>query len=423
MRTLFAVLLAVSPASAAGDVPAAGPGAVAGTRSSWQDLVRFSDAPNPSPYARGIAPKPWTAAEKQQLLGHFAWVVQNQPGLWARATASGPLTLYRTAGMGTKMILTLYTTMTFADSGLAEGPRTASGRFSVRFGVLHELAHVADIEAVLSSKPAWRAAVEGKLRAYHAQAPTLPVADRDPLAASLGLGSAYSAHNQSEALAETTAFAAMEPAMSAPDFAALNLDPAVLAFVRQELLSPPAAVPTQARLMKDAVAARDGGRRADAYAGLSQVLQADPEALTAYILRAQLSVFDASLPRTAGADLAAARPLLFDHHQYALTFYETAVAEAAAGNRHGDVLRDCAEAAGKRLENGGLLFYCGRARMMDSLSRGIRRQITPEERDRGYAAALAELRRSKALAPHLAPHIEPLERQLEGLLAPKPPAA
>lgn len=443
MRTLLALLLAASTASALGsaplpplqalslqgvrvaaaDAPGVGPGAVAGTQSSWQDLVRFSDGPNPSPYARGIAPKAWTAAEKQLVLGHLAWVVQTHPGLWQRAAAAGPLTLYRTASMGTKLILTLHTTMTFADSGLVDGPRTRPLQFSTRFNVVHELAHVADIEANISSKPGWRAAVEGKLCSYHAQAPALSPADRTPLAVGLGLGSAYAAHNQAEALAESAAFAAMEPLMSAADFAALRLNPAVLDFVRREVLAAPSAPSSVGRDLYEAVSARDGGRRADAYTAFTRALQADPDALTAYIQRAQLSLADPALPRTAAADLAAARPLLFDHHQYALMFYETAATEAALANRHADVLSDCAAAGAKGLESGGLLYYCGRSRMMDSRARGMRRQITPDERERGYARAIEELRRAKALAPHLAPHIDPVEKQIEGLLAPKPPAA
>lgn len=439
MNLPLALLLAASPASAFGpaalpqnlstlrlaaaDVPGVGAGAVAGTQSSWQDLVRFSDSPNPLPYAQGISFKAWLPAEKQAVLGHLAWVVQNQPGLWRRVTAYGPLTLYRTGKMGSSLILTLYTTITFSDHSFSDGRANPSQTNSVLHNVIHELTHVADIESALSSKPAWRATVEQRLRDYHAQVPpSARDADREALAARLGLASAYAASNQLEALAELTAVVARESLLPPNHLAAANIRGPVEDFIRREVLSAPAAGPDLGAELAQGARHRDANRPADAYAAYTRALQLDPSALVAYVRRAELALKDGSLPATAAADVAAARPLLPDYHNHAVVFYEVSTESGGLAGRHGEVLQDCSAAAAKGVENGKILFNCGRSRMMDSLSRGMRRQITPAERDRGYAAALAELRRARALNPALAPKTEPIERQLEGLLAPKPAA-
>lgn len=408
---------------AAGDVPGVPAGTAVGARSSWEDLVRFSDQPNPLPYAQGIRAKAWLPAEKQAVLGHLAWVVNNQPGLWRRATAYGPLTLYRTDAMGGSLILTLYTTITFADKGLVDGAPNASLGNSVLHNVIHELTHVADVETALSSKPAWRAAVEQALRDYNAQAPALPDhAARAALARRLGLASAYGGKNMIECLAELTAVVARESLLPPNHLAAANISGAPLDFIRREVLSAPAAGPDLGAALLEGALHRDRNRLPDAYAAYTRALQADPTALVAYIRRAEVALKDRSLPATTAADVAAARALLPDHHNHAVVFYEVATEAGGLAGRHGEVLQDCSAAAAKGVENGAILLNCGRSRMMDSLSRGMRRQITPQERDAGYAAALAELRRAKALAPHLAPKIEPVEKQLESLLAPKPAA-
>jgi len=441
MRMALALLLAASPAAAFGpaalppnlsavrlsgvrlaaaDVPVVPAGTTAGTQSSWQDLVRFSDQANPLPYARGIQVKAWAPAEKQAVLGHLAWIVQNQPGLWRRAVAYGPLTLYRTNSMGTTLILTLYTTITFTDSSFKDGRANPSLTQSVLHFIIHELTHVADIESALSSKPGWRTAVEARLRDYNAQAPGLASASaRTALADRLGLASAYGGSNQLEALAELTAVIAMEKLLPPNHLAAVNIQGPVEDFVRREVLSAPGAGPDLGVELAKGAIYRDFNRPADAYAAYTRGLQLDPTALVAYIRRAEVALSDASLPKTAAADIAAARPLLPDHHNHAVIFYEVSTAEGALAGRHGEVLSDCAEAVAKGVENGLILLNCGRSRMLDSFSRGMRRQITPEQRDQGYAAALAELRRAKALSPYLAPKIEPLEKELEGLLQPK----
>jgi hypothetical protein len=408
---------------AAADVPGVPAGTAVGAQSSWQDLVRFSDQPNPLPYAQGIRAKAWLPAERQLILGHLDWVVRNQPGLWRRATAYGPLTLYRTDAMGKSLILTLYTTVTFSDKSLSDGPSNPSLTYSVRHNIIHELTHVADVENALSSKPAWRAAVETSLRDYHAQAAGLPdAAARTALADRLGLASPYGGKNMLECLAEVTAVVAMESLLPPNHLAAVNVSGARLAFVRQEVLSAPTAGPDLGAALLEGALHNLANRPADAYAAYSRALQVDPAALTAYIRRAEASLKDRSLPATAAADVSAARALLPDHHNYAVVFYEVATEAGVLASRHGEVLQDCAAAAAKGVENGAILFNCGRSRMMDSLYRGMRRQITPRDRDAGYAAALAELRRAKALAPHLAPKIAPVEKQLEGLLTPKPAA-
>lgn len=445
MRISLALILAASPASAFGtaalpqnlsalrlggvrlaaaDVPGVGAGTVAGTQSSWQDMVRFSDQANPVPYARGIAPKAWLPAEKQVVLGHLSWVVQNQPGLWQRAVAYGPLTLYRTEKMGSALILTLYTTITFGDRSFTDGRPDKSQTNSVLHNVLHELTHVADIESGVSSKPAWRAAIEQRQRDYHAQVPpNAREADKAALAERLGFPSAYAAKNQVEALAELTAVIARESLLPPNHLAAINIPGPVIAFIRQEMLSAPGAGPDLGAELAQGAFARDANRPADAYAAYTRALQMDPTALVAYIRRAEVALKDPSLPKTTAADVAAARSLLPDRHDHAVVFYEVSTEAGALAGRYDEVLSDCAAAEAKSVANGPILFNCGRSRRMDTLSRAIRRQISPEERDRGYAAALAELRRAKALSPHLSPKIEPLEQQLEGMLAPKPPAA
>lgn len=420
MNAASLILLGALAGPVAAQAPAVGPGAVVGTQSSWQDLVRFSDQPNPLPYAAGLPFKAWQPAEKQVVLTQFAWVVQNQPGLWRRATAYGPLTVYRATRSPGIKILTLYTTITFMDTAFTDGRATPSKTYSVLHNFIHELVHVADIESALSSKPDWRTAVEAKLKDYNAQAPALASeAAKEALADRLGLSSTYAGFNQLEALAELTAVVAMEKLLPPHHLAAVNIAGPVEDFVRREVLSAPSAGPDLGVELAKGALYRDANRPADAYAAYSRALQIDPTALVAYIRRAEVALKDGTLPKTAAADVAAARPLLPDHHNHAIIFYEVSTESTLTSGRHGEALADCAEAAAKGLESGGLLFNCGRSRMMDSLSRGMRRQITPEDRDRGYAAALAELRRAKKMNPSLAPKIDPVEQQLESLLKPK----
>lgn len=442
MRTLLALLLAASPASAlgpaplpplnalglqglrvaAGDAPGVGPGAVAGTRSSWQDLVRFSDGPNPE--RPGWATKPWTPAEKALVTKHLSWIVQNQPGLWSRCVAHGPLSLHRTttAANAAQNAIAVFQTVTFQDRYFR--PQSPSIPFDDALATLaHELVHVADTQMAISSHPRWRALVDPLIRSYRAQAPGLPdETSRERLALSLGLGSSYAAdHNIVEALAEAASFVAIQPVLPPRIWNGLALHPDIVAFVRAEVLT----APTGPSLASELTAGRrlDAGKDPrGAYDAYSRAIAVEPGSPVAHIRRAELALKNPSLPRTEFPDLAAARPLLSDYDEMLPVFLLLAIPAEVKASRYGDALQDCARGAGV-VDYAVLDFFCGRARMMDTLTRSVRRQIAPEERDRNYRQALEELRRAKSKEPALTKDVEPLERQLEGLLAPKPPAA
>lgn len=409
---------------AAGDVPGVPAGTAVGAQSSWQDLVRFSDQPNPHVSARTF--KAWQPAEKQLILRHVGWVVQNQPGLWARCAANGPLTFHRAvlAGAGGIDNATANRlSITFQDRFFAQAalPNKLFDR-GLQI-VIHELVHVADVELALSSRQDWRAAVEKPVRDFRTQAPSLASeGERAVLALTLGLVRPYAAElNLTETLADLASFAALEPAMRPQDWANLTIAPAALAFIRSEVLSTPRG-PGLAAALVAAIAHKDAGDRRAAYDAYTRAIALEPRSEVAYVRRAQLALRDPALPATGLADLDAARPLLSEFGKLGEIFYLEAVDAGAKAGRYPQVLQDCSAAAARGLEHATLHLSCGRVRMMDTLTRSVRRQISPEERDRNYRQALEELRRAKVLSPGLANTIEPLERQLEGLLTPKPAA-
>ncbi|TBR23607.1 hypothetical protein EPO15_05575 [bacterium] len=443
---LVALLLAASPASAFGpvglppslpalrlagvrvaaaDVPGVPAGTTVGAQSSWQDLVRFSDQPNPNISARQF--KAWQPAEQQLVRRQLGWVVQNQPGLWARCVANGPLTLHRAVvagASGTENASAYKTSLTFQDRYFVKAAQPAKFVDEALGILLHELVHVADIELALSTRPEWRAAVEQPMRDYRAQAASLGTAqERDQLAFNMGFARSYAAEeNLMEALGELGSWVALEPSMAARDWKNLGLLPAAVAFIRQEVLSAPRTPNLTSELM-EAARLKEAKDARGAYDAYTRAIALVPGSEVAYLRRAQLALENPSLPATGFADLAAVRPLMSEYSKYNRVFYITSTQAGTDAGRYAEVLQDCAAAAARGIEAGTVSFYCGRSRTMDTLSRSIRRQVTPEERDRSYRQALEELRRAKALTPSLTKTIEPLEKQLEGLLAPKPPAA
>lgn len=414
------VLLVALAGPVAAQAPAVGPGAVVGTQSTWQDLVRFSDQPNAFLNDRNY--KAWQAAEKQVVLRHLDWIMRNQPGLWSRATAFGPLTLHR-ADLSRDRVgthATAYrTTLVFQDSFFPIAARPVNLFDQGLLITVHELIHVADLELTLSTRPEWRAAVERAIADYRAQAPALTTeADRARLSLRLGIVFGYTAENLTEALAELGSYAALEPSMRPGDWSRLNMKADALDFLRREVLSAPSGHGAGAQMLA-ALRHRDAGRAREAYDAYTGVLGRAPQTELPLIRRALLSLSDASLPATALADVAAARPLISDYSKSVQHFALAATEAGLKAGRHGEVLSDCADASRRGVDVGSVHMNCGRSRMMDTLSRTIRRQMTPEETRQGYEAALSDLRRAKAREPGLSPTIEPLERQLEALLAPK----
>jgi hypothetical protein len=190
---------------------------------------------------REYTPITWSAGDRELVSRRLAVLVRGAPGLFARAAAGGPISIYRINLEGVSQAMGAYRRLSINSAAF---PRP--GYDWLTRIMAHELTLAADPNHNISLNPAWKALVEPRIekaRKLLAQqgltavgAASMPLGrTRSQIDAQIrsttGLPSAYAAHQIWETLAEIASFMVDKHSNYTPP-------PEIASFVRKHLLDP-----------------------------------------------------------------------------------------------------------------------------------------------------------------------------------------
>lgn len=233
----------------------------------------------------------WTEKERAPILKLFHTVAATYPGFFARATAAGPISLYRTAEDSPDHPSDAWArrrheaSIIFRDSFFRSGRPNHLGVEYSYWLFVHELSHLSDPVDEIGQSPRWRLLMEPRIAKLSADLAQTGLTVRkamfqykNKIALADGFPSTYAATSLHEALAEYAAVYAFKT-----DF---KMPPEVLDFLQSVLFAPPSPRETQdAKLYRSAYLAYRSQDFASAEADLSAALNGSPEFGMGYFLR------------------------------------------------------------------------------------------------------------------------------------------
>jgi len=233
----------------------------------------------------------WRDSEQDPVLNLFQKIAQTYPGLLARATAAGPISLYRTADDSPDHPAAAWArrrheaSIIFRDDFFRLGHPNHLGVEYSYWLFVHELSHLADPVDEIGQSQRWRTLIEPRITRLSADLSQVGLTIRTAMfqyqneaALRDGFPSTYAATSLHEALAEYAAAYAFRT-----DF---QMPPEVMDFLKSVLFAPPSQRDIRdTQLYRSAYLAYRSGDFATAETDFSTALKASPDFGMAYYMR------------------------------------------------------------------------------------------------------------------------------------------
>jgi len=233
----------------------------------------------------------WSDKERAPVLNLFQQIATIYPGLFARATSAGPISLYRTADNSPDHPAAAWArrrheaSMIFRDDFFRSGRPNHLGVEYSYWLFVHELSHLADPVDEIGQSPRWRALIEPRIARLVADLAAEGLTIRKAMyqyknktAIRDGFPSTYAATSLHEALAEYASAYVFQKNFQIPQD--------VNDFLSSVLFAPPSPREIRdAQLYRSAYLAYRNGDYAKAEEDLGIALQASPDFGMGYYLR------------------------------------------------------------------------------------------------------------------------------------------
>jgi len=240
--------------------------------------------------------QPWTEQEKAIVIQQLSMIQKYGPGLMQRATAYGPIQVYRVADSTVRTqqirIVALahprHRYMVFSDRYFEYYKKGSNAKWFTFWATAHELVHIADLSDKISLSKRWNQLMGWRIKSYKKALKNRNISKEQKmkLVKKYGLITSYAAKDLNEALAEYTA-AVLTDRIPAFNLRYVKVPADIRSFINKNLLAMPFKRNKSDQLFLKAYSAFEQKKIHEGINLLTRAIKLDPNFITAYYSRAK----------------------------------------------------------------------------------------------------------------------------------------